>query len=160
MLALGPADEPVLASLRGQLALRRRDPAAAAHQFRLALDHNPGSREAVVALSVVLHLQGKEEESEALRKRADALRDLSGLLQEQFENMERGTRDRTLPRRLGAAFEAVGRPEVARSVVSGSPQHGARHPGGQGSPGEARPGLPLTIAGVPGGERRRLIPGP
>ncbi|MFO0890004.1 MAG: tetratricopeptide repeat protein [Isosphaeraceae bacterium] len=115
LLALGPEEEPSLAYLRGQMVLNRRDPATAAQLFRTALDYDPAHREAVVGLSVALHALGQEAESVALRRRAEDMRNLSNLLLEGFEHLERGSRDPSLPRRLGAACEAVGRPEVARS---------------------------------------------
>jgi Flp pilus assembly protein TadD len=115
LLALGAADDPVLAGLRGQLALRRRDSREAIRQFRIALERNPDDRESVTGLSVALHTLGEEAESQAMRRRANLLRDVSALLLEEFDNLKLGAKDPTLPRRLGAACEAAGRAEVARS---------------------------------------------
>ena len=59
LLAEGPRDDPQLARLRGQLALRRRDGAAAVEQFRIALAGDPIDRVALSGLGTALGLLGR-----------------------------------------------------------------------------------------------------
>jgi tetratricopeptide (TPR) repeat protein len=108
----GPPDHPGLARLRGQLALRRGDAAGGAKAFRAALRLDPANQEAMQGLALALRRLGQAEESDAISSAAERHRELTALLE--LCRSESGRADPTLPARLAAACEAIGRPDLAR----------------------------------------------
>jgi predicted Zn-dependent protease len=107
LLAGGPEDHPGLARLRGQLALRRRDGAAAARQFRVAVDADPTDRLALHGLGTSLVMLGQ---SDAARPYLEAARRHDNLwaLVARAATAE-GEHDPRIPRELGLACAAIGR---------------------------------------------------
>ena len=112
LLAGEPASHPGFAVARGQLAARSNDPAGAARQFQIALEHDPANREAIQGLSLVLAQMDRRDEAEAYRKKGDLWRKLTDLLER-----ARGSRNQNaqaLYSQLGQTCEALGRtPEAA-----------------------------------------------
>lgn len=111
-LAAGPADDPALARLRGRLALSRRDGAAAERQFRLALQLQPGSHEAITGLIAALKLTGKTAAIGPLREQAARLDRFKALIQRAAPGKDRS--DPTLPILLGDACASLHRYDEAR----------------------------------------------
>lgn len=106
LLARGPADDPDLAVLRGQICLRRRDGAAAAEWFRRASAARPDDRSSLSGLAQALRLAGQEKAAEpilAVVRRHDALIEL---VRRAAEMTSRD--DLELLRGLGGACEALG----------------------------------------------------
>jgi tetratricopeptide (TPR) repeat protein len=113
LLAMGPADHPALALLRGRAALRRRDWATAARHFRIGLAADPLDREALSGLGNALRLSGDPAAAEPYLKAAADLGALQGLME---RASHRGSMsDPELLRALGAACETVGRRAEARA---------------------------------------------
>ena len=112
---LGPAEHPVLCRLRGQLALKNRDASTALEQFRIAQRLDPTNRDVAQGLAATLQLLGDAKEAQACRDRATKLRSFDELVYEQFENFEKGKKDPTMPKRVGAACESVGLYDEARA---------------------------------------------
>jgi tetratricopeptide (TPR) repeat protein len=113
LLSEGPSDHPALALLRGQLALSHGDPHAAIGHFRVALAAWPEDRAARFGLATALNLTGDTAAAQPLFeaiRRHDAL----GALLLRASSKE-GPNDPTLPRRLGLACIAAGRPREARA---------------------------------------------
>jgi len=115
LLELGPRDHPILARLRGLWAMQRKDLPTAIEQFQTAVRLDPTNREATEGLARALLASGRLREGDLYQKQAQRLRVLADLLAEQFENLQRGRRDPTLPRRLGFACEDVGRVDEAQA---------------------------------------------
>jgi tetratricopeptide (TPR) repeat protein len=113
LLAGAPDDHPGLARLRGQLALRRRDGAAAARQFRIAVAADPTDRLAQHGLGTALVMLGQTDDArpylEAAR-RHDAL----WALVARAATTE-GENDPRIPLQMGLACAAVGRNLEARA---------------------------------------------
>ena len=79
LLALGPRENPLLARLRGTLALGRRDVAEAVADFRIANAADPENREALFGYIAALELAGESKAAEPLRdlaRRGDRLNSL------------------------------------------------------------------------------------
>ena len=115
MLARQPAEHPVLCRLRGQLAIKDRESSKAVEQLQIARRLDPTNREVALALATVYRLLGDAKQEQTYRELANQLRTLDDLIREQFQNFVEGKKDPTMPRRLGAACEAVGRLDVARA---------------------------------------------
>ena len=113
LLADGPSDDPQLARLRGQLALRRRDGAAAAEQFRITLAADPIDRVALSGLGTALGLLGRTAEARPYLEAAHRHDDLWKLVSRAATT--EGEHDPKLPRQLGIACAAVGRNQEARA---------------------------------------------
>ena len=115
MLAREPAEHPVLCRLRGQLAIKEREAARGAEQLQIALRLDSTNREVALGLATAYRLLGDSKQEQTYRELANRLRTLDDLIREQFQNFVEGKKDPTMPRRLGAACEAVGRLDVARA---------------------------------------------
>jgi predicted Zn-dependent protease len=113
LLAASPEDDPRLAVLRGQLALRRHDGAAAARNFRTAVAADPLDRAALFGLGTALGMIGQPDVAKPCLDAA-ARHDALGMLVSRAATTE-GERDPGLPRQLGMACAAVGRNHEARA---------------------------------------------
>jgi tetratricopeptide (TPR) repeat protein len=113
LLALGPRDQPLLARLRGTLALGRRDVLEALPNFRIAYAADPENREALFGLIAALELSHDDKAAEPLRERARRYDRLNSLIQRAAVPKARGDAD--LMRQLGEACAALGRKEEARA---------------------------------------------
>src|SRR4029077_9706472 len=113
LLTSGPAGDPLLARLRGRLALARRDARAALHHFQIAYTADPESRETLSGLVSALVTLGDTKSAAPLREIASNLAKLSSLVQRAGS---KGTReDPELPRLLGTACAALHRDAEARA---------------------------------------------
>jgi tetratricopeptide (TPR) repeat protein len=113
MLAEGAGDNPQLARLRGQLALRRRDGAAAIRHFRIALAADPIDRLALSGMGTALGLIGQPDAARPYQEAARRHDDIWKLVSRAATT--EGERDPKLPRQLGMACAAVGRNQEARA---------------------------------------------
>jgi predicted Zn-dependent protease len=113
LLADGPKDDPQLARLRGQLALRRRDAAAAEEHFRIALAADPIERVALSGLATALEMLGRTAEAKRYLQAARRHDDLWKLVARAATT--EGEHDPKLPRQLGVACAAAGRNQEARA---------------------------------------------
>jgi tetratricopeptide (TPR) repeat protein len=113
LLADGPRDDPQLARLRGQLALRHRDGAAAEEHFRIALAADPIDRVALSGVATALEMLGRTAEAGRYVQAARRHDDLWKLVARAATT--EGEHDPTLPRQLGMACAAVGRNQEARA---------------------------------------------
>ncbi len=113
LLAEGPPDDPQLARLRGQLALRRRDGTAAVQQFRIALAADPIDRVALSGLGTALGLLGRTAEARPYLDAARRHDDLWKLVSRAATT--EGEHDPKLPHELGMACAAIGRNQEARA---------------------------------------------
>ena len=113
LLADGPDDNPQLARLRGQLALRRRDGAAALEQFRIALAADPIDRVALSGLGTALGMLGRTALARPYLEAARRHDDLWKLVARAAT--AEGEHDPKLPGQLGIACAAVGRDQEARA---------------------------------------------
>ncbi len=113
LLAEGPRDDAQLARLRGQLALRRRDGAAAVEQFRIALAGDPIDRLALSGLGTALGLLGRTAEARPYLDAARRHDDLWKLVARAAT--AEGEHDPKLPGQLGMGCAAVGRNQEARA---------------------------------------------
>ena len=113
MLAGGPGDHPGLARLRGQLALRRRDGAAAARQFRIAVAADPTDRLALHGLGTALSTIGRPDEARPYLEAARRHDRLWALVARAAT--DEGEQDPVMPRELGLACAAIGRNLEARA---------------------------------------------
>jgi len=113
LLAGGPPDHPALAQLRGRIALKNRDAAGAVRQFRIAREADPADNEAAYGLAQALSLAGDRPAAEPFFREARLLSQLSRLLER--ADTAAGRRDPRLLHDLGAAYEAIGRPDEARA---------------------------------------------
>ena len=111
ILEAAPAEHPALALVRGQCAMRQNDWPTAVTQLRIAVRLEPCSQEAVRSLALALRQTGNTSEETAFLEQAGRLRTLTGLIERARETAAR--KDRTLPRRLAAACEAVGLRDLA-----------------------------------------------
>jgi tetratricopeptide (TPR) repeat protein len=105
LVATGPVDNPLLARLRGQLALARGDAKSAQGHFRIALAADPLSREALFGLTAALELCGDPKAAEPYRRAAANLDRLNSLVQRAAALKEQ--KDVNLMRQLGAACAAL-----------------------------------------------------
>ncbi len=113
LLAGGPAENPGLARLRGQLALRRRQGEAAARQFRIAVAADPTDRLALQGLGTALEITGQAEAARTY-KEAARRHDALWALVARAATTE-GEKDPHLPHQLGMACAATGRNLEARA---------------------------------------------
>lgn len=109
----GPADHPVLARLRGQLALRRHDGEAAVRAFRVAADADPTDRLAIHGLGTALAMLGRTEEARLYLESARRHDRLWALVSR--ASTSEGEKDPAIPRELGLACAAIGREMEARA---------------------------------------------
>jgi tetratricopeptide (TPR) repeat protein len=112
ILDRGPTEHVDLALLRGQFAVRLKDPATAARQFRIALRLDPTNREALEGLCAVLKPLGDREGAAAAQKQAEGWRRLTTLLQKAHVQH---IRDKALFTQLGETCEALGQFPEARA---------------------------------------------
>lgn len=113
LLTLGPRDQPLLARLRGTLALGRRDVAEALANFRIAYAADPENRQAIFGLIAALELSRDNKAAEPLRELARRVDRLNSLIQRAAVPQARG--DAELMRQLGEACAALNRKEEARA---------------------------------------------
>jgi tetratricopeptide (TPR) repeat protein len=113
LLAGGPEDHPGLARLRGQLALRRRDGAAAVRQFRVAVAADPSDRLALHGLGTALVMLGQPDASRPHLEAARRHDNLWALVARAATT--EGENDPQIPRQLGLACAAIGRNLEARA---------------------------------------------
>ncbi len=113
LLEGGPTGHVGLALLRGQLAVRLNDPAAAARQFRLALKSDPANREALQGLALVLKALGQSDQAAAYQAEIERWRTLTTRLETAREPGSR--RDPGRIRGVAAACEDLGRWAEARA---------------------------------------------
>jgi Flp pilus assembly protein TadD len=113
LLAEGPEEDPGLARLRGQLALRRRDGRAAEKQFHIALAADPIDRVALSGLGTALGMLGRSDEARPYLEAARRHDDLWKLVARAATT--EGEHDPKLPHQLGMACAAIGRNQEARA---------------------------------------------
>ena len=113
LLAEGSSDDPQLARLRGQLALRRRDGAAAVRHFRIALAADPIDRVALSGMGTALGVIGQPEAARPYLEAARRHDDLWKLVSRAATT--EGEHDPKLPHQLGMACAAIGRNQEARA---------------------------------------------
>ncbi len=111
-LEQAPRDHAGLARLRGQLAIRLDQPEEAIDAFRTAIQLEPSSQEALQGLALALRRTGAQQEADVISGRAERQRALTSLLE--LCRSEKTRDDPTLPLRLAAACEAIGRDDIAR----------------------------------------------
>jgi tetratricopeptide (TPR) repeat protein len=113
LVATGPVDDPLLARLRGRLALARGDAKSALGHFRIALADDPLARETLSGLTAALERAGDPKAAEPYHQAVANLDRLNTLVQ---RALTRGARnDRSLMRQFGAACEALGLKELSRA---------------------------------------------
>jgi len=113
ILAEGQADDPNLAQLRGQLALRRRDGPAAVRYYRIALAADPIDRAALSGLGTALLLTGQADAAQPYLRAAGRHDELWRLVARAAT--AEGERDPALPHQLGMACAAARRYQEARA---------------------------------------------
>jgi tetratricopeptide (TPR) repeat protein len=112
-LALGRADDPLLARLRGRLALFRGNANTAVANFRVAYAADTENRETLFGLMAALETSGEKTAAAALRETARNLDRLSSLIQRAA--LPAAREDAELLRQLGAACAALNRNGEARA---------------------------------------------
>ncbi|MGA2700174.1 MAG: tetratricopeptide repeat protein [Isosphaeraceae bacterium] len=112
LLASGPADDPGMAKLRGQLALARRDAPSALRCFQVAYAHAPEDRDALLGLANALTMIGDFKSAAPLREAAKNFELINSLVQRAAIPKER--ENPKLLRDLGAACATAGRDPEAR----------------------------------------------
>ena len=113
LLAGGPAAHPVLARLRGRMALARHDGPSALRHFRVAYQAAPDDRDTLFGLAAALTLVGDEAAAAPFLAAARAHDALSSLIQRAAARSNRD--DLEILRQLGAACEDVQRLPEARA---------------------------------------------
>jgi tetratricopeptide (TPR) repeat protein len=113
LLALGRLDDPILAELRGRIALARHDPATALCHFRVAHSARPQHRDTVVGLIDALTLLGDVNAATAARETLNKLERFNTLIQRASNPYERNNPQ--LLQGLGAACAEFGRNTEARA---------------------------------------------
>ncbi len=113
LLATGPHDDPVLARLRGTLALGQRDVARAIESFRIAYTADPENREALFGYIAALELAHDDKTAEPLRDRARRFDRLISLIQRAAVGSAR--LDASLLKQLGEACVDLDRKDEARA---------------------------------------------
>jgi tetratricopeptide (TPR) repeat protein len=113
ILDRGPTEHIGLALLRGQFAVRLKDPATAAWHYHIALRLDPSNREALEGLSVVLKQTGDLKGAASAQRRAEQWRHLTSLLQKAHVFNIRN--DKALLIELGEACEVLGQLPEARA---------------------------------------------
>jgi tetratricopeptide (TPR) repeat protein len=105
LLADGPTDDPLLARLRGRMALAQGDAKSAVAYFRIALASEPLNRETLFGLTAALELSGDPKTAFPYRQTAANFDRFNSLIQ---RAATRGARaDPNLMRQLGAACAAL-----------------------------------------------------
>ena len=107
LLAGGPAGHPVLARLRGRMALARHNGPSALRHFRVAYQAAPDDRDTLFGLAAALTIVGDEAAAAPFLAAARAHDSLSSLIQRAAAQSNRENLE--LLRLLGAACEAVQR---------------------------------------------------
>lgn len=113
LIARGPRDNPSLARLRGQLALRSQDAAAAVEAYRIAYEADPLDRASVFGLGTALHMKGDDEAAAPYLSAARHQDALFAIVA--YAATTEGERDRELPRKLGLACAEARRFAEARA---------------------------------------------
>jgi tetratricopeptide (TPR) repeat protein len=113
LVATGPVDDPLLARLRGRLALARGDAKSALGHFRIALADDPLARETLFGLTAALQLAGDPKAAEPYGQAAANLDRLNSLVQRAVTSG--GKKDTSLMRELGAACAALELIELSRA---------------------------------------------
>jgi predicted Zn-dependent protease len=113
LLAQGQEDDPLLAPLRGQMALRRRDGTAAVRYYRIALAADPIDRAALSGLGTALRLVGQDDAAQPYLDAASRHDELWRLVARAAT--AEGERDPKLPHQLGMACAAARRYPEARA---------------------------------------------
>jgi tetratricopeptide (TPR) repeat protein len=113
LLSVGARDDPLLARLRGRLALARRNAKEAVAEFRIAYAADPENRDTIFGLIAALELSGDNKAAVPLREYAGRLDRLTSLIQRAAVPAARGNAD--LMRQLGAACAALDRKGEARA---------------------------------------------
>jgi len=113
LLAEGSDNDPELAKLRGQLALRRRDGSTAVRHFRIALSADPIDRVALAGMGTALGLIGQPDAARPYLEAAGR-HDALWKLVSRAATTE-GEHDPKLPHQLGMACAAIGRNQEARA---------------------------------------------
>jgi tetratricopeptide (TPR) repeat protein len=108
----GPTEHVDLALLRGQFAVRLKELATAAREFRIALRLDPTCREALEGLSAVLKQLGDREGADSAQRQAELWRRLTNLLQ--MAHVQH-IRDKALFTQLGETCESLGQFPEARA---------------------------------------------
>jgi predicted Zn-dependent protease len=116
LVATGPPDDPLLARLRGRLALARGDAKSALAHFRIALAGDPLSRETLFGMTAALDLAGDARAAEPYHQAAANLDRLNSLVQ---RAATRGARDDgSLMRQFGSACAALGLNDLSRAWIT------------------------------------------
>ena len=115
LVATGPVDDPLLAQLRGRLALARGDAKSALGHFRIALADDPFARETLFGLTVALELTGNPKAAEPYRQSAANLDRLNSLVQRAAALKEKKGKDANLMRQFGAACADLELNELSRA---------------------------------------------
>jgi tetratricopeptide (TPR) repeat protein len=115
LVATGPVDDPLLAQLRGRLALARGDAISALGHFRIALADDPLARETLFGLTAALELSGNPKAAEPYRQAAANLDRLNSLVQRAAALKEHKQKDANLMRQFGAACADLELNEVSRA---------------------------------------------
>jgi tetratricopeptide (TPR) repeat protein len=113
LLAEGPADDPGLARLRGRLALIVGDPQEALRAFQIAAAADPRHRDTLFGLGHAYRMLGDEKRAEGYLKSAADIDRLTTLLKR--AQTTEGHADLTLPLKLAAACEKIGRVREAQA---------------------------------------------
>lgn len=113
LVATGPVDDPLLARLRGRLALARGDAKSASGHFRIALAADPLCREALFGLTAALEHSGHPKAAEPYRQAAANLDRLNSLVQRATGRDARNDAD--LMRQFGTACAALELIDLARA---------------------------------------------
>ena len=113
LLAAGEPNDPILARLRGKLALANHDGPAAARFFRIALAHDPENRDALFGLINALSITGDDAAAAPLRESARKLENLNTLIQQAAT--PQGRANPRLLHELGTACAALGQMAEARA---------------------------------------------
>jgi predicted Zn-dependent protease len=113
LAATGPVDNPLLARLRGRLALGRGDAKSARDHFRIALADDPLARETLSGLTAALQLSGDTKAAETYAEMVANLDRLNSLVQRAMTRG--GKKSRGLPRELGAVCADLELNELSRA---------------------------------------------
>jgi tetratricopeptide (TPR) repeat protein len=113
LVATGPVDDPLLARLRGRLALARGDAKSAFGHFRIALADDPLVRETLFGMTAALQLAGDPKAAEPYCHAAANLDRFISLVQRAVTSG--GKKDSSLMRDLGAACAALEVNELSRA---------------------------------------------
>ena len=113
LVATGSVDDPLLARLRGRLALARGDAKSACGHFRIAFADDPLSRETLFGLTAALQVAGDPKAAEPYSQAAANLDRFNSLVQRAVASG--GKKDASLIRELGAACAALELNELSRA---------------------------------------------